>query len=293
MSGQTARRGRIAVLAGGALAAGAALETALVGAAGEQWGAVLGPGPARPDEVVAAVLSTAAVILAAWLALTTLASLLGHLPGRVGRLLDTWSRSWSPPVVRRVAAVLVGVSVSGVLAPGSAAGTGPVPFPGFAVTTPATPAPVATASSGATLGLHGAGAPGFTVTTPLPAGPGRQAPAPGPAAPGPAAPGPAATSQQAPAPGWVPERPVVRPQASPDLVAGTPRRTSGAEVVVLRGDSLWSIVARHLGPGATDAEVAAQWPRWHAANRSVIGDDPDLLLPGQVLHPPHAEAVAR
>jgi nucleoid-associated protein YgaU len=52
-------------------------------------------------------------------------------------------------------------------------------------------------------------------------------------------------------------------------------------------------VARHLGPDATDAEVAAQWPRWHAANRSVIGDDPDLLLPGQVLRAPHAEGVAR
>ena len=53
-----------------------------------------------------------------------------------------------------------------------------------------------------------------------------------------------------------------------------------------RGDSLWAIAARHLGPGATDAEVAEEWPRWYAANRAVIGPDPDLVLPGQVLRAP-------
>jgi nucleoid-associated protein YgaU len=32
--------------------------------------------------------------------------------------------------------------------------------------------------------------------------------------------------------------------------------------------------------------VAASWPRWYAANRRVIGADPDLILPGQILRPP-------
>ena len=279
MARQTTRRGRIAALATGALVLGAGVETALAASAGRQWATVLAPGPSQPGEVVGAVLATAAVLVGAWLALTTLASLLGHLPGRVGRLLDSWSRSWSPAAVRRVAAVLVGAGVSGVLAPGSAVGAAaPAPSPGFAVTAPAT---------GAAMGGSGAGqrpvAPGFTVPAPGWARTGQQA----------AAPGPVQTGQQAAAPGWVPQRPVVRPQPSPDLVAATPRRPSGAEVVVLRGDSLWSIVARHLGPDATDAEVAAEWPRWHAANRSVIGEDPDVLLPGQVLHAPHSEAVAR
>ncbi len=59
-----------------------------------------------------------------------------------------------------------------------------------------------------------------------------------------------------------------------------------AEVVVAPGDSLWSIVAARLGPLATAADVAEAWPGWFAANRSVIGDDPSLLLPGQVLHAP-------
>ncbi|MDP9445166.1 MAG: LysM peptidoglycan-binding domain-containing protein [Actinomycetota bacterium] len=46
------------------------------------------------------------------------------------------------------------------------------------------------------------------------------------------------------------------------------------------GDSLWVIAARHLPPVATDAEVAAAWPRWYAANRDRIGPDPDLILAG-------------
>lgn len=57
-------------------------------------------------------------------------------------------------------------------------------------------------------------------------------------------------------------------------------------VVVRRGDSLWAIAARHLAPGATDADVAAAWPRWYAANRKVIGPDPSVLVPGQRLVPP-------
>ena len=53
-----------------------------------------------------------------------------------------------------------------------------------------------------------------------------------------------------------------------------------------RGDTLWSVAARHLGPGASDAEIAKAWPAWFAENRDVVGDDPDLILPGQVLRPP-------
>jgi nucleoid-associated protein YgaU len=56
--------------------------------------------------------------------------------------------------------------------------------------------------------------------------------------------------------------------------------------VVQRGDTLWTIAARHLGPGASDAEIAQAWPAWFDANRGVIGDDPDLILPGQVLRAP-------
>jgi resuscitation-promoting factor RpfA len=65
--------------------------------------------------------------------------------------------------------------------------------------------------------------------------------------------------------------------------------TEDTSVVVRRGDTLWDIAARHLGPAATVARVAAEWPRWYHANRAVIGPDPDHLEPGQRLHPPPAD----
>jgi nucleoid-associated protein YgaU len=57
-------------------------------------------------------------------------------------------------------------------------------------------------------------------------------------------------------------------------------------VVVRRGDCLWSLAARSLGSHATAAAVAAAWPRWWAANRAVIGTDPDVLHPGERLRVP-------
>ncbi len=94
-----------------------------------------------------------------------------------------------------------------------------------------------------------------------------------------------------PDPGWVPPAPTVRPQPDVRVLSPVPRddpadRDSPHEVVVHRGDSLWAIAARHLGTTASDAEIAEAWPAWYAANRHVIGSDPDLLLPGQVLRAP-------
>lgn len=103
------------------------------------------------------------------------------------------------------------------------------------------------------------------------------APAFGSAPPGPAL--------GAPDPLFLAARPSVRPQLAPDLFAG-PRVGAPEGVVVHRGDTLWDIVGRALGPAATDLEIAREWPRWYAHNRSVIGDDPDLILPGQVLTRP-------
>lgn len=70
-----------------------------------------------------------------------------------------------------------------------------------------------------------------------------------------------------------------------------PREPRDQEVVVRRGDTLWEIAARHLGHGVDDSEVAAEWPRWWQANRLVIGSDPDLILPGMRLRPPHPDRV--
>ena len=74
----------------------------------------------------------------------------------------------------------------------------------------------------------------------------------------------------------------------PDRPVGSVPATSAAPaaVVVRPGDTLWAIAARSLPTGATDAEIARACARWHAANRDVIGDDPDLIFPQQRLVPP-------
>ena len=86
----------------------------------------------------------------------------------------------------------------------------------------------------------------------------------------------------------VPDRPAVGAATRyTDLRSGIPVRVPG-RVMVQAGDSLWSIAARELGPDASAEAIAARWPEWYAANRQVIGSDPDLILPGQVLRIPAA-----
>ncbi|MFZ2013701.1 MAG: LysM domain-containing protein, partial [Nocardioides sp.] len=72
-----------------------------------------------------------------------------------------------------------------------------------------------------------------------------------------------------------PDRAVAPPRPTP------PRPPERAHAVVVRpGDSLWSIAAHDLGPGAGDAEIADRWHALYAANRGRIGPDPDLVEPG-------------
>jgi hypothetical protein len=61
------------------------------------------------------------------------------------------------------------------------------------------------------------------------------------------------------------------------------------EIIVRRGDTLWGVAEHHLGTAATNAQIAREWPHWFAANRSVIGNDPDHLVPGERLRPPERE----
>ncbi|MFN2488432.1 MAG: LysM peptidoglycan-binding domain-containing protein [Actinomycetota bacterium] len=59
--------------------------------------------------------------------------------------------------------------------------------------------------------------------------------------------------------------------------------------VVRPGDSLWSIAEEVL---ATEdlRRIARYWPKIHRANYQVVGKDPSLLFPGQVLVlPPETE----
>ena len=101
------------------------------------------------------------------------------------------------------------------------------------------------------------------------------------------------TATQAPTalvrPEWRPSPPV----ADPGLMAAQPVRAAQgtpppppSEVTVLAGDTLWEIASRHLGPTASDVDVALHWPRWYEANKSRIGESPHVLLPGQILKAP-------
>lgn len=69
-----------------------------------------------------------------------------------------------------------------------------------------------------------------------------------------------------------------------------PGDVSTGRHVVVRGDCLWHIASDELrtasGASPSAAEVARAVSAWWSTNRGVIGSDPDLLLPGQVLTPP-------
>jgi nucleoid-associated protein YgaU len=105
----------------------------------------------------------------------------------------------------------------------------------------------------------------------------------------------ATASAAAPPIGDVPDWPAPTTAAAPvpdwptDAAAGPESPTPGERVVV-RGDCLWHIAAAsllgRLGRLPTHGETASAVDDWWHANAAVIGPDPDLLLPGQVLRAP-------
>lgn len=116
--------------------------------------------------------------------------------------------------------------------------------------------------------------------------------------------GPAATGHVGAAHPGVPAAPIVvvpaATAATLDVAPTAPSQAypgAGADdvpppaVTVQAGDSLWSITAGLLPAGADDARVAAAWPLLYAANRDVVGPDPGLIHPGDVLTVP-AEVTA-
>lgn len=86
----------------------------------------------------------------------------------------------------------------------------------------------------------------------------------------------------------LPERAVAPASRSPEpraRAATGARRDSGAgeRYVVRPGDSLWSIAQAHPTDGD---DVELRWRAIWAANRDVVGADPDLIHPGQALRLP-------
>jgi nucleoid-associated protein YgaU len=246
---------RRAVLAVGTLVLGYLLVAAVL-----QWGtssaltAVDTAGPAEPGAVVALAAAIAAWVVLSWLTVATSAALATAAMAGVGSRAHTMALALAPGAARRIVSAGLGLAIVG--APVAAA-------------LPAD-AGVASVLTAADRSDHPARQPDLPAT-PVPDRPAATVPA-----------------------GWTPDRPVpthrrsAHEEAASRLVTGPARaeRRVADEVVVRRGDSLWDIAARHLGPDASAAEVAAEWPRWHHANRDVIGADPDLLIPGQRLVPP-------
>ena len=78
-------------------------------------------------------------------------------------------------------------------------------------------------------------------------------------------------------------RPARRHPRTPESVR---LATDERRLEVRPGDSLWSLTAGMVPRNASEADVATGWRLLYAANRAVIGDDPDLLRPGQSLRVP-------
>ena len=207
------------------------------------------PADSDPTGLVVAVLALLAWALITWLATGLALVCLGRLPGLTGRVAAAVAAQALPTALRRSLEIALGASL--------ALGT-----VGAAPALAAVSSPAAGPSTGSSSG------PVAVVNLDWPG----QASVPA---------DPTSASSARPAA-------AVRPATAPGVRAG---------LVVQPGDTLWSLAKRSLqvasGSGRssvdpTDAQVATAWPSWWAANRAVIGDDPDLLRPGTALVTPPA-----
>ncbi|MEO6998039.1 MAG: hypothetical protein ABI112_08150 [Terracoccus sp.] len=311
--GQRARLGRLLSAVVAPLAALTVLRL-LYGAALHAWPPGGLGASSTVDEVVLGLLSWAAVAICAWLALGVTLTALTRIPGRVGQWVGVLADRVTPAVLRRSLTMLLGLSVSTVALPtGTASGAvttaaggarGSVGWtvmdagPGQRATTPiAEPTPAfvpsrsltekanPTVTDSSTSSRMDEVGPGFRVTHQ------HDDQQQGNQQQGDQQQGNQQGNQEQGnqhGPGWRPTAPVRTAGEPSTLLTPAPRTASAPieHVTVRRGDSLWTIVARHLGSGASDAEIAHEWPRWFAANAAVIGDDPDLIFPGQQLVAP-------
>lgn len=229
------------------------------------------------EDLLGLVAIAAGFIIAVWWVASLVAAFAAALLERTGRnRAAALSGRFSPAFMRRLALAAVGVQLIG------------------APLAHAAP-PDASLSSTSAAAVSAAWAPtdGQSLTGPIPALI-RQSAAP-------SRPDAVGTGQSVPDAGQsVPSTSDVQPQWQPRPPVTAPRLVTSArvraalelpdtahhEVAVRAGDSLWTIAARALGPEASDVEIALEWPRWFDANRAAIGNNPDVLLPGQVLRAP-------
>jgi resuscitation-promoting factor RpfA len=219
----------------------------------------------------------AGLAAAVWTLLGTVAALLGVVAvrrGRPGRTAETVVGRWAPALVRRLARGAVGAGLGAGLALTPAAALaddhpGPTSDPAVVLD----------------LGWESTAQDADLAPSPTPS-PSADDGLPEPPAPVDDGPDDDGPDQDAAEQAIADEEPDVT-----DLALGGTQRTSDAvdettEVVVVRGDTLWDIAARDLPERASPADVLRAVTAWHDVNRGVIGDDPDTILPGQVLRAP-------
>lgn len=256
----------------------------------------------RVESVVASLVVAVGVLATSWVGASALVAgtcAAVRSAGGAWRAGEAAVQRWAPGLVRRALAVAVAAGVGlGAAAGAHAAVEAPPTPPGITVDLGWTPtadlAAVGEPTPAPTADPAAATPPGSAATTsvapPAPDTASTSAPTPdAPATATPAAVPPAAVAPVTVAP--VALTPVAAPVTTPDVPAAP--APVGGTVEVRPGDTLWGIAARALGADASDAAIAAEWPRWYAANAATIGPDPDVLRPGQVLVVPTADGGTR
>ncbi|ADG75213.1 Peptidoglycan-binding lysin domain protein [Cellulomonas flavigena DSM 20109] len=259
----------------------------------------------RVEDVVGPLVVTAGVLAATWAGVSALVAGLCaavRATGGAWRAGESAVQRWAPGLVRRALAVAVAAGVGLTGAAGAHATTLDAPSPAASVIVDLGWAPTqgdplhVDAAPGVTPTASSAATPTATPTPDVEPAAALGAPAPTPddrTTVGTAAPTTSAPAAVAPAVAGAATVPVSAPVPPPETAPPPTADAPVGTVEVRAGDSLWGLAARSLGPGATDAQIAAEWPRWYAANASTIGPDPDVLLPGQVLVVPTADGSAR
>jgi hypothetical protein len=237
-------------LAFASLVAAAVVGSIFLSTARDAWTAIAAAGPAGPADGLLLIAGLGGALLSLWLGLGLTLSALSALPGALGRLSRRLAARVAPAAVRKVVAFVLGTTLTAALIPGTAvAGSSHEGRRSAVVASASYEVGAVGAINGIAIAAPDASFR-FVSEPPLVTG----------------------GMDAAPLPEWSVDR-----QESPQQ-----------GIVVLRGDTLWSIAAHHLGPAATAAEITVEWQRWLSTNRSVIGDDPNLILPGQELLPPAA-----
>ena len=237
-------------LAGSSLVASAGVGSLFLSTARDAWIAIAAAGPAGPADGILLVVGLGGALLSLWLGLGLSLCALSALPGALGQASSLLAARFAPAAARKIVAFILGTTLTAALVPGTAlARTGSTaPRPALVTAAQLVFGGLADAAPNASFRLSDAAPP----------------------------------LDAAPAPSWSPDSP-----ASPHGPASGEKPASPVVgVTVHRGDTLWSIAAHHLGPAASSADIGAEWPRWFAANRKVIGDDANLIAPGQTLSPP-------